>query len=84
MGALSETIPMLMKKLDRMQNRSMQMSNISENILRIRELIAEARKAASRVLTSLLKTLTLLHHMRHKCIIILPCSVDFLLSFFSL
>lgn len=40
---------MLMKKLDRLQNRSIQMSNISENILRIRELIAEARKAASKV-----------------------------------
>ncbi|KAK3546887.1 hypothetical protein QTP86_003815 [Hemibagrus guttatus] len=48
-GALSETIPMLMKKLDRLQNHSIQMSNISENILRIRELIAEARKAASKV-----------------------------------
>lgn len=48
-GALSETIPLLMKRLDRLQNHSMQMSNISENILRIRELIAEARKAASRV-----------------------------------
>lgn len=49
-GALSETIPRLMKKLDRLQNHSIQMSNISENILRIRELIAEARKAASKVL----------------------------------
>lgn len=48
-GALSETIPMLIKKLDRLQNRSLQISNISENILRIRELIAEARKAASKV-----------------------------------
>lgn len=52
-GALSETIPMLMKKLDRLQNHSMQVSNISENILRIRELIAEARKAASRVSVSM-------------------------------
>ncbi|KAI5095781.1 laminin subunit alpha-5 isoform X1 [Silurus meridionalis] len=48
-GALSETIPMLIKKLDRLQNHSMQMSNISENILRIRELIAEARNAANKV-----------------------------------
>ncbi|XP_047662931.1 laminin subunit alpha-5 isoform X3 [Tachysurus fulvidraco] len=46
---LSDTIPRLMKKLDRLQNHSIQMSNISENILRIRELISEARKAASKV-----------------------------------
>ncbi|KAM9445291.1 laminin subunit alpha-5 isoform 1-T1 [Clarias gariepinus] len=52
-GALSETIPMLIKKLDRLQNRSLQISNISENILRIRELIAEARKAASKVSVSM-------------------------------
>ncbi|KAB5546449.1 hypothetical protein PHYPO_G00072140 [Pangasianodon hypophthalmus] len=52
-GALSETIPVLMKKLDRLQNHSIQMSNISENILRIRELIAEARKAASKVSVSM-------------------------------
>ncbi|XP_066526408.1 laminin subunit alpha-5 isoform X2 [Hoplias malabaricus] len=48
-GALTETIPLLMKKLDSLQNTSVQMPNISENIVRIRELIAEARKAANRV-----------------------------------
>ncbi|TUI56729.1 Laminin subunit alpha-5 [Bagarius yarrelli] len=46
--ALSETIPMLITKLEHLQNRSSQMSNISENILRIRGLIVEARKAASK------------------------------------
>ncbi|XP_034151886.1 laminin subunit alpha-5 isoform X3 [Esox lucius] len=48
-GMLGEAIPMLMKKLDSLQNHSAQMPNISENILRIRQLIAEARKAASKV-----------------------------------
>ncbi|KAL1020660.1 hypothetical protein UPYG_G00002990 [Umbra pygmaea] len=48
-GMLNEAIPMLMKKLDNLQNHSAQMPNISENILRIRQLIAEARNAASKV-----------------------------------
>uniref|UniRef100_A0A4W5JH76 Laminin domain-containing protein n=1 Tax=Hucho hucho TaxID=62062 RepID=A0A4W5JH76_9TELE len=48
-GMLGEAIPILMKKLDKLQNHSAQMPNISENILRIRQLIAEARKAASKV-----------------------------------
>ncbi|XP_036446627.1 laminin subunit alpha-5 isoform X2 [Colossoma macropomum] len=52
-GALTETIPMLIKKLDSLQNNSIQMPNISENILRIRELIAEARKAANKVSVSM-------------------------------
>ncbi|XP_072512537.1 laminin subunit alpha-5 isoform X2 [Salminus brasiliensis] len=52
-SALSETIPMLLKKLDSLQNNSVQMPNISENILRIRELIAEARKAANKVSVSM-------------------------------
>ncbi|KAM3618812.1 uncharacterized protein V6R79_025116 [Siganus canaliculatus] len=46
---LGETIPMLMKKLDKLQNHSAQMPNISENINRIRELIQQARNAASKV-----------------------------------
>lgn len=40
---------MLMKKLDRLQNHSTQMPNISENISRIRQLIQQARNAASKV-----------------------------------
>ncbi|XP_031422129.1 laminin subunit alpha-5 isoform X2 [Clupea harengus] len=47
MSALGDTIPLLLKKLDRLD--SVQMPNISENILRIRQLIAQARKAASKV-----------------------------------
>lgn len=46
---LGEAIPLLIKKLDRLQNHSAQMPNISENIMRIRHLIAQARKAASKV-----------------------------------
>ncbi|XP_047462931.1 laminin subunit alpha-5 isoform X2 [Mugil cephalus] len=46
---LGETIPTLMKKLDDLQNHSTQMPNISENINRIRQLIKEARNAASKV-----------------------------------
>ncbi|KAL4655456.1 laminin subunit alpha-5 isoform X1 [Arapaima gigas] len=48
-GMLGETIPLLMKKLDKLENHSTQMSNISESIMRIRELIDEARRAASKV-----------------------------------
>ncbi|XP_073325739.1 laminin subunit alpha-5 [Pagrus major] len=47
--SLGETIPMLMKKLDKLQNHSAQMPNISENINRIRQLIQQARNAASKV-----------------------------------
>ncbi|KAM6977721.1 laminin subunit alpha-5 [Aplochiton taeniatus] len=46
---LGEAIPLLMKKLDYLQNKSALMPNISENILRIRKLIEEARKAANKV-----------------------------------
>ncbi|KAM6929230.1 laminin subunit alpha-5 [Lycodopsis pacificus] len=46
---LGETIPLLMKKLDKLQNHSVQMPNISENISRIRQLIQQARNAASKV-----------------------------------
>ncbi|XP_036961278.1 laminin subunit alpha-5 isoform X1 [Acanthopagrus latus] len=47
--SLGETIPLLMKKLDKLQNHSVQMPNISENIDRIRQLIQQARNAASKV-----------------------------------
>ncbi|XP_030589628.1 laminin subunit alpha-5 isoform X2 [Archocentrus centrarchus] len=46
---LGEAIPELMKKLDDLQNHSVQMPNISENISRIRQLIEQARNAASKV-----------------------------------
>uniref|UniRef100_A0A8C4Z2D7 Laminin subunit alpha-5 n=1 Tax=Gadus morhua TaxID=8049 RepID=A0A8C4Z2D7_GADMO len=46
---LTETFPLLLKKLDKLQNHSAQMPNISENIGRIRQLIEQARKAASKV-----------------------------------
>lgn len=49
--SLGETIPMLIKKLDKLQNHSVQMPNISENISRIRQLIQQARNAASKVHT---------------------------------
>nr|XP_046253250.1 laminin subunit alpha-5 isoform X2 [Scatophagus argus] len=48
-STLGETIPVLMKKLDKLQNHSIQMPNISENINRIRQLIQQARNAASKV-----------------------------------
>lgn len=57
--ALGETIPMLMKKLDKLQNHSAQMPNISENINRIRQLIQQARNAASKVNAAGLRNKTL-------------------------
>lgn len=47
--ALSDTLPQLMKKLDRLQNTSFQPSNISDSIQRIRQLIEQARNAANKV-----------------------------------
>lgn len=49
MAALSDTLPQLMKKLDRLQNTSFQPSNISDSIQRIRQLIKQARNAANKV-----------------------------------
>ncbi|XP_034027667.1 laminin subunit alpha-5 [Thalassophryne amazonica] len=49
---LGDAIPLLLKKLDKLQNHSVQMPNISENISRIRELIQQARSAASKVSVS--------------------------------
>ncbi|XP_053704727.1 laminin subunit alpha-5 isoform X1 [Synchiropus splendidus] len=46
---LGDTIPVLLKKLDKLQNHSTQMPNISEDISRIRQLIQQARNAASKV-----------------------------------
>ncbi|XP_024119648.2 laminin subunit alpha-5 isoform X2 [Oryzias melastigma] len=46
---LDETIPTLLRKLDELQNHSAQMPNISESISRIRQLIQEARNAASKI-----------------------------------
>ncbi|XP_053174071.1 laminin subunit alpha-5 [Scomber japonicus] len=46
---LGDTIPLLMKKLDKLQSHSVQMPNISEDISRIRQLIQQARNAASKV-----------------------------------
>ncbi|XP_056241478.1 laminin subunit alpha-5 isoform X1 [Seriola aureovittata] len=46
---LGTTIPTLLTKLDKLQNHSIQMPNISENINRIRQLIQQARNAASKV-----------------------------------
>uniref|UniRef100_A0A3B4BCE3 Laminin, alpha 5 n=1 Tax=Periophthalmus magnuspinnatus TaxID=409849 RepID=A0A3B4BCE3_9GOBI len=46
---LGDTVPLLLKKLDKLQNHSAQMPNISESINRIRELIQQARNAASKV-----------------------------------
>lgn len=49
MQELGTTIPTLLTKLDSLQNHSFQMPNISENINRIRQLIQQARNAASKV-----------------------------------
>ncbi|KAK2851977.1 hypothetical protein Q5P01_008253 [Channa striata] len=46
---LATSIPTLLTKLDQLQNHSVQMPNISENINRIRQLIQQARNAASKV-----------------------------------
>lgn len=49
MHKLGEAIPTLIQKLDELQNHSAQMPNISESISRIRQLIKQARNAASKV-----------------------------------
>ncbi|XP_061662817.1 laminin subunit alpha-5 isoform X5 [Syngnathoides biaculeatus] len=46
---LDDTIPLLLNKLNKLHNHSAQMPNISENINRIRQLIHQARNAASKV-----------------------------------
>lgn len=47
--SLGETLPLLLKKLDKLQNQSTHAANISENISHIRQLIQQARNAASKV-----------------------------------
>ncbi|CAG14348.1 unnamed protein product, partial [Tetraodon nigroviridis] len=47
--SLGETLPLLLKKLDKLQNHSTHTPNISENINHIRQLIQQARNAASKV-----------------------------------
>lgn len=47
--SLGETLPLLLKKLDKLQNQSTHAANISENINHIRQLIQQARNAASKV-----------------------------------
>ncbi|XP_051914619.1 laminin subunit alpha-5 isoform X3 [Hippocampus zosterae] len=46
---LGDTIPLLLNKLDKLHNRSVQSPNISMSINRIRQLIQQARNAASKV-----------------------------------
>lgn len=46
---LGEAIPELLKRLGDLQNYSVQMPNISENINRIRQLIEQARNTANKV-----------------------------------
>ncbi|XP_057219104.1 laminin subunit alpha-5 isoform X1 [Triplophysa rosa] len=52
-AALSDTLPLLMEKLDRLQNNSLQPSNISDSIQKIRQLIEQARNAANKVSVSM-------------------------------
>uniref|UniRef100_A0A3Q1JX64 Laminin subunit alpha-5 n=1 Tax=Anabas testudineus TaxID=64144 RepID=A0A3Q1JX64_ANATE len=50
---LATSIPTLLTKLDQLKNHSVQTLNISENINRIRQLIQQARHAASKVSVSM-------------------------------
>ncbi|XP_039878777.1 laminin subunit alpha-5 isoform X1 [Simochromis diagramma] len=50
---LGEAIPELLKRLGDLQNYSVQMPNISENINRIRQLIEQARNTANKVSVSM-------------------------------
>nr|XP_009294934.1 laminin subunit alpha-5 isoform X1 [Danio rerio] len=52
-AALSDTLPKLIKKLDRLHNTTFQPSNISDSIQRIRQLIEQARNAANKVSVSM-------------------------------
>lgn len=52
MKNLSSTIPSLLDKIDQIEDLSLQagpISNVSENIKRIKDLIEQARDAANRV-----------------------------------
>ncbi|XP_028849375.1 laminin subunit alpha-5 isoform X2 [Denticeps clupeoides] len=48
-GALGEIIPQLLAKLDGLQNNTTQMPNISQSIMKIRQLIDQARSAANKI-----------------------------------
>lgn len=52
-GTLATTIPVLLDKLNSLENKKNQSMNLSENILRIRQLISQARNAASKVKVSM-------------------------------
>ncbi|XP_043946347.1 laminin subunit alpha-5 [Protopterus annectens] len=52
-GTLATTIPVLLDKLTSLENKKNQSMNLSENILRVRQLISQARNAASKVKVSM-------------------------------
>lgn len=49
MSSLESTIPLLLEKLSSLENRRNKNATVSENIVRIRQLITQARNAASKV-----------------------------------
>lgn len=49
MSSLESTIPLLLEKLSSLENRKNKNATVSENIVRIRQLITQARNAASKV-----------------------------------
>lgn len=49
MSSLESTIPLLLGKLSNLENRKNKNATVSENIVRIRQLITQARNAASKV-----------------------------------
>ena len=49
MSSLESTIPLLLGKLSSLENRRNKNATVSENIVRIRQLITQARNAASKV-----------------------------------
>lgn len=49
MSSLESTIPLLLEKLSNLENRRNKNATVSENIVRIRQLITQARNAASKV-----------------------------------
>lgn len=49
MSSLESTIPLLLEKLSSLENRRNKNATVSENIVRIRQLITQARSAASKV-----------------------------------
>lgn len=71
--SLEETLPLLLKKMDRLQNNSSHMPNISENIHHIRQLIQQARNAASKVDT---------HTHKHTSSWTYTCSISYFLWLF--